>query len=287
MSLTWPWALIALLAFPLLLGFRWWTRRRRRRETVRLSERHADPGGPAGPVAVAAPDPALAVRRRPGRARPPARPGRRRPCRCRPNAASILLAIDVSASMCSTDVAAQPADRGPGGGPRVHRGPGGRHPDRPGHVLRHRRPAGRAHHRQGGTARGDRHAAHVPRHRDRPGHPDLGRRDRRDQPGRPADRGRGADRRRRRRGDFQPDTIVVLTDGRNTQGVDPVTAAGRGRGPPPARLHDRLRHRPSPSPMVCTRDQISGDAAVPRRPAGAPAAGSAARPVPGRSTRRR
>jgi Ca-activated chloride channel family protein len=24
MSLTWPWALTALLAFPLLLGFRWW-----------------------------------------------------------------------------------------------------------------------------------------------------------------------------------------------------------------------------------------------------------------------
>ena len=37
MSLNWPWALIALLAFPLLLGFRWWTRRRRRREAVRMS----------------------------------------------------------------------------------------------------------------------------------------------------------------------------------------------------------------------------------------------------------
>jgi Ca-activated chloride channel homolog len=37
MSLTWPWALIALVAFPLLLGFRWWTRQRRRREAVRIS----------------------------------------------------------------------------------------------------------------------------------------------------------------------------------------------------------------------------------------------------------
>src|SRR2546430_8871410 len=37
MSLTWPWALLALLAFPLLLGYRWWLRRRRRRGAVRMS----------------------------------------------------------------------------------------------------------------------------------------------------------------------------------------------------------------------------------------------------------
>src|SRR5947199_9149687 len=37
MSLTWPWALLALLAFPLLLGYRWWMRRRRRRSAVRMS----------------------------------------------------------------------------------------------------------------------------------------------------------------------------------------------------------------------------------------------------------
>ena len=43
-------------------------------------------------------------------------------------------------------------------------------------------------------------------------------------------------------GDYQPDTIVVLTDGRNTQGVDPVDRRRAGRGPPPARLHHRLRH---------------------------------------------
>jgi len=36
MSLTWPWALAALAAFPLLLGFRWWMRRRRRRSAVRM-----------------------------------------------------------------------------------------------------------------------------------------------------------------------------------------------------------------------------------------------------------
>ncbi len=37
MSLTWPWALLAWSAFPLLLGFRWWMRRRRRRSAVRMS----------------------------------------------------------------------------------------------------------------------------------------------------------------------------------------------------------------------------------------------------------
>ncbi|WP_460492815.1 BatA domain-containing protein [Dactylosporangium cerinum] len=36
MSLHWPWALVALLAFPLLLAVRWWTRRRKRRAAVRL-----------------------------------------------------------------------------------------------------------------------------------------------------------------------------------------------------------------------------------------------------------
>ena len=30
MSLSWPWALTALLAFPLLLAYRWWSRRRRK-----------------------------------------------------------------------------------------------------------------------------------------------------------------------------------------------------------------------------------------------------------------
>ena len=109
----------------------------------------------------------------------------------------------------------------------------------------------------------DRRPAHLPRHRDRPGHPDLDRRHRRDQPERPADRRRPA-------GpsagagevptDYQPDTIVVLTDGRNTQGVDPVTAAAQA-----AARHLRVYTigfgTTQPSPMVCTADQISGDAA--------------------------
>jgi Ca-activated chloride channel family protein len=60
--------------------------------------------------------------------------------------------------------------------------------------------------------------------------------------------------------EYQPDTIVVLTDGRNTHGVDPVTAAAEA-----AARHVRVYTigfgTTQPSPMVCTRDQISGDAA--------------------------
>jgi Ca-activated chloride channel family protein len=103
MFLNWPWALIALLAFPLLLAYRWWTRRRRRREAVRMSSlsliRAALPGRSlwrrriplglfaAGLVVLAT-----------GAARPQASvvvPA---------EAATIMLAMDVSASMCSTDV---------------------------------------------------------------------------------------------------------------------------------------------------------------------------------------
>src|ERR671916_3469985 len=102
MSMTWPWALVALLAFPMLLGFRWWTRRRRRRETVRVSSvaliRAALPGRSlwrrriplwlfaAGLVVLAA-----------GAARPQAS------VPVPSNSATILLAMDVSASMCATD----------------------------------------------------------------------------------------------------------------------------------------------------------------------------------------
>src|SRR4029453_1768280 len=117
MSLSWPWALVALVAFPLLLGLRWWMRWRRRREAVRMSSvaliRNALPGRSlwrrriplwlfaAGLIVLAT-----------GAARPQAS------VPVPTNSASILLAIDVSASMCSTDVApnrltaAQDAARG-------------------------------------------------------------------------------------------------------------------------------------------------------------------------------
>ncbi|GAB1820081.1 VWA domain-containing protein [Herbidospora sp. RD11066] len=59
-------------------------------------------------------------------------------------------------------------------------------------------------------------------------------------------------------GDFEPDTIVVLTDGSNTDGVDPVTAAEQAAA-------RRLRiftigfGTTEPASMVCSPDQVSGD----------------------------
>jgi Ca-activated chloride channel family protein len=104
MSLTWPWALLALLAFPLLLGFRWWMRRRRRRSAVLMSSvtliRAALPGRSPWRRRIplwlfACGLVVLAV----GAARPQAS------VRVPSDSSSILLAIDVSGSMCSTDVA--------------------------------------------------------------------------------------------------------------------------------------------------------------------------------------
>src|SRR5215472_15631070 len=103
MSLNWPWALAALAAFPILLGYRWWTRRRRRRAALKMSSvaliRAALPGRSAWRRRIplwlfAAGLVVLAT----GAARPQASvivPS---------EAATVMLAMDVSASMCSTDV---------------------------------------------------------------------------------------------------------------------------------------------------------------------------------------
>ena len=250
MSLTWPWALTALLAFPLLLGFRWWIRRRRRREAVRVSS--------VALIRAALPGRSLWRRRIPlwlfavglvvlgHRRRPPA--GVR--------AGAVERRLDPAGDRrVRLDVLhrrrAQPADRRPGGRPRVHQGAGRRHPDRPGHLLRHRRPAGRADHRQGGAA-GRRSTRCAPPAAPRsawPSWPPSTPSPRSTRPSPPtgvevADDGPGDP------GEYQPDTIVVLTDGRNTQGVDPVTAAEEA-----AARHLRVYTigfgTTKPAPMVC------------------------------------
>lgn len=103
MSLAWPWALLTLLAGPLLAGVWWWLRRRRRRTAVRVPSvaliRAALPvrslwrrrlavglfgaGLVLTGVAVARPHATVAV-----------------PV----ESSSIVLALDVSGSMCTTDV---------------------------------------------------------------------------------------------------------------------------------------------------------------------------------------
>lgn len=256
MSLTWPWALTALLAFPLLLAFRWWTRRRRRRGAVRMSS--------VTLIRAALPGRSLWRRRIPlwlfaaglvvlgtGAARPHAS------VPVPSNATSILLAIDVSASMCSTDVApnrlsaAQQAarefveaqDDGARIGLVTFSGIAGLlvEPTTDKEALLAAIDTLRT---SRGTAIGLAILSSVDAIAEI--NPNVA-------PTGAEVPGGGA------AGEYQPDTIVVLTDGRNTQGVDPLTAAGEA-----AARHVRVYTigfgTTQPSQMVCTRDQITGDA---------------------------
>src|SRR5215472_15293057 len=103
MSLTWPWALLGLLVLPLIGGFWWWTRHRRRRAAVRVTSialvRAAVPGRTRWqrripPALLAAGLAVLAV----GATRPEATVA------VPSTDATVVLALDVSGSMCSTDV---------------------------------------------------------------------------------------------------------------------------------------------------------------------------------------
>jgi Ca-activated chloride channel family protein len=104
MTFDWPWALLALAAIPLVLGIAWWSRRRRRRAAVRVTS--------AVLVRSALTGRTLWRRRIPaallllglavlgvGAARPQANVA------VSSNSTTIVLALDVSGSMCSTDVA--------------------------------------------------------------------------------------------------------------------------------------------------------------------------------------
>jgi Ca-activated chloride channel homolog len=102
-SFSWPWALLALLVIPLVFAAWWLTRRRRRRSVVRVTSislvRTALPGRSRWrrriPVALLTLGLAvLAV----GAARPQAT------VPVASSSATIMLALDVSGSMCSTDV---------------------------------------------------------------------------------------------------------------------------------------------------------------------------------------
>ncbi|MGH3270180.1 MAG: VWA domain-containing protein [Trebonia sp.] len=103
MSLSWPWALLAILVLPLVFGVWWLTRRRRRQAVIRVTSialvRAAVPGRSRWrrriPVALLTLGLAvLAV----GAARPQAT------VPVASSSATIMLALDVSGSMCSTDV---------------------------------------------------------------------------------------------------------------------------------------------------------------------------------------
>ena len=110
---------------------------------------------------------------------------------------------------------------------------------------------------------GHRRADHRPGHDDRRRDPQVGRRDRRDRPGRGARRiPARAPTRPPRRGPgrpaaYAPEIVVLLTDGANTRGVEPVdaakTAAERGVRVYPIGFGTR-----NPTPMVCTAAQLGG-----------------------------
>ncbi|GIF45902.1 Ca-activated chloride channel family protein [Asanoa ferruginea] len=258
MSFTWPWALAALLAFPALLGYRWWSRRRRRRETVRLPSialvRAAVPAGSRWrrriPIWLFATGLVVLAT---GAARPQAS------VPVPANSTTIMLAIDSSGSMCSTDVppnrltAAQQSAR-----EFVNDQPDGARiglvtfsstagllveptTDKKALIaaidtLRTAR----------GTAIGLAILTSVDAIAEvNPDVPPTG-------VDLPAGGGTG---------DYEPDTIVVLTDGRNTQGVDPTTAAGEAAARR-LRVYTIGFGTTQPSAMVCNRDQVSGDAAI-------------------------
>lgn len=272
MTLTWPWALVALAAVPLLLGALWLVRRRRRKLAVRVSNVAA--------IRAAIPPHAHWKRRIPlallvasllvlgiGVARPTAEVTYSR------SSTSVLLAIDVSRSMCSTDVppnrliVAQEAAR------RFIRS------QNDGTQIGLVAFAGFAalvvpsttdQHKlldaidklttSRGTAIGmailasiDAIAEHNPAVA--PTGVRLGTDDQSTtttpEAGTPAPSAPPV-------GDFQPDTIVVLTDGANTRGVEPLVAAGEA-----AARHIRVYTigfgTTSPSQPVCNIDQLRGD----------------------------
>lgn len=259
MSLTWPWALIALLAVPLLLVIRWWMSRRRRRIAVRVSS--------IALIRAALPGSSLWRRRIPvilfvlslfllgfSAARPQAS------VRVPSNSTSILLAIDVSSSMCATDVqpnrltAARAAARefvlaqhdGTRIGLVAFAGIAGLlvAPTNDKDALLAAIDTLRT---SRGTAIGQAILTAIDAIAEAnpnvvPTGVVLGA----SESGPPLGAIAG----------YEPDTIVVLTDGANTQGVDPVTAAEQAAARR-LRIYTIGFGTTQPAPMVCTPDQIS------------------------------
>ncbi len=272
MSFTWPLALLSLLAVPLLLGAWWLVRRRRRRLAVRVSN--------VAVIRAAIPKRSHWKRRVPvallvaslvmlgiGAARPQVTRTVSR------SSTSILLAMDVSRSMCSTDVkpnriaVAQDAAR-----TFVKSQPDGTRiglvafAGIAGLVVPPTTDQGKLVKAIDGltTSRGtaigmailasiDAIAEHNPNVA--PTGVDLGSGDATGPTdGTPVD----VDSIPEATGPFQPDTIVVLTDGANTLGVEPLVAAQQA-----AARHIRVYTigfgTTTPSQPVCNIDQIGRD----------------------------
>jgi Ca-activated chloride channel family protein len=260
MALTWPWGLAALLAVPLLLFLRWWLSRRRRRLAVRVSSvaliRAALPGRSlwrrripvilfvagllALGISIGRPQASVAV---------PA------------NSTSILLAIDVSRSMCSTDVppnrltAAREAARrfvlAQDGGARIG-------------LVAFSAIAGLLVEpttdqdalltaideltTSRGTAIGQAILTAIDAIAET--NSDVAPAGVTGTDGPPGSTEAVTE--------YEPDTIVVLTDGANTQGIPPITAAEQAVSRQ-LRIYTIGFGTTQPAQMVCSPDQISGD----------------------------
>ncbi|MEJ3749211.1 VWA domain-containing protein [Actinomycetes bacterium KLBMP 9797] len=264
MSLEWPWALTALLAVPLLLLVWWWLHRKRRRAALRVSS--------VALIRAALPGRSRWRRRIPvilfiaallvlgfGATRPQASmavPG---------NASSILLAIDVSGSMCSTDVAPNRLTVARDAAREFIRAQNGQ--TRIGLVafsgiagllvapttdqeklltaidgLKTAR----------GTAIGLAMLTSIDAIAEY--NPDVPPTGVELAPGQSAP---GQSALGQAVAAYEPDTIVVLTDGANTQGVDPVTAAEQAAARR-LRVYTIGFGTTTPSQMMCTADQIGG-----------------------------
>ena len=252
MTFAWPWALTALLVIPLLLGLAAWLRRRRRRSAVRVSSialvRAALPGRTRWrrriPVVLLLLGLAvLGV----GAARPQASVA------VPSNAATILLAIDVSGSMCATDVepnrisAAQDAAsrfiRSQAGGPRIglvaFAGTAGllvSPTDDTDRLLAALKTLS--------TSRGTAIGQGIVQSLDAIAEVD------------PSVAPTGADPGRARAG-YAADAVVVLTDGANTQGVDPATAA-RQAADRRVKVFTIGFGTSRPTSLVCGPEQVGG-----------------------------
>jgi Ca-activated chloride channel family protein len=257
MSFSWPWALVALAAVPLLLVARWWLNRRRKRAAVTVSSvaliRAALPGRTswrrrvpvhlflAGLLALAG-----------GLARPHA------PLAVPSNTTSILLAIDVSGSMCTTDVApnrlavATDAARdfitaqkdGTRVGLVAFSGTAGLlvPPTTDKNALLDAIDTLKT---ARGTAIGQAILTAIDAIAE--SNPDVA----------PIGVDLG-DAVPHTPDEYEPDTIVVLTDGSNTTGVEPATAAEQAAARR-LRVYTIGFGTTGPAPMMCTANQVSGD----------------------------
>ena len=252
MTLAWPWGLAALLAIPALLLARWLLRRRRRRAAIRVSSIaivRAAAGRPSWTRRIPAALLLIAI-------------GVLAVAAARPQAAlalasddtTIMLTIDSSGSMCSTDVepnrlavAEQSASdfvRSQGAGAKIglvtFSGAAGLlvppTDDKDALIA-----ALQALTTNRGTAIGQAILTSLDA---------IAEND-------PAVAGTGVDVQRPEGADYAADVIVLLTDGANTQGVDPLTAAqaAADRG---VRIYTISFGTTNPADVICQPSQMGG-----------------------------